>query len=71
MPLGSEHRLTGILLNTTNGFSLDVDGGGSWRLDLRDDRKARRLLGLRVVVNGRRSGFDLLDVDRLEALSDR
>jgi len=71
MPRGSEHRLTGILLATAAGFALEVDGGGRWRLDVRDHRVAQGLLGRRVVVNGRRGGFDLLDVDRLEAIPSR
>lgn len=71
MPNGSEHCLTGILLATTTGFALEIDGGGSWQLDVRDDRAAQKLLAHRVVVNGRRGGFDLLDVDRLEAMPNR
>lgn len=70
MPLGSKHRLTGILLATAAGYALDADGGGSWRLDVRNHRVAKGLIGLRVVVNGRRSGFGLLDVDLLKLLQD-
>ncbi len=41
MPNGSEHCLTGILLATTTGFALEIDGGGSWQLDVRDDRGSK------------------------------
>ncbi len=63
MPMGSRHRLTGLLLNSARGLILEVDGGGVYVLDM--DRGARDLLGRRVIVDGVRSGFDRLDVDRI------
>lgn len=68
MPRGSEHSLTGLLVVAGRGYALDVDGGGRWRLDVRDDREARRLAGRRVAVIGRRAGFDLLEVETLTPL---
>jgi len=40
------------------------DDGGRWRLNA--DAKADDLLGRRIRVLGTRSGFDLLDVQRIE-----
>ena len=45
------------------GYALETDGGGIWQLDM--PGSARRYLGMRVTVEGRRSGFDLLDVHRI------
>lgn len=42
---------------------LQRDDGGRWRLDA--GRRADSLLGRRVRVQGTRSGFDLLDVQRI------
>ncbi len=68
MPRGSQHAVTGLLVADNHGFALDVDGGGRWRLDVRDDREAARSLGRRVTVTGRRGGFDLLEVATLTQL---
>lgn len=62
MPRGSEHRLTGLLVSDTQGFALEVDGGGCWRLDVADYSAASRLLSRRVPLAGRRCGFDQLEV---------
>ncbi|WIW91086.1 DUF5818 domain-containing protein (plasmid) [Sphingobium sp. V4] len=40
---------------------LRVDDGGEWRLDM--SSRYRHLLGNRVRVEGRRSEFDMLDVE--------
>ncbi|RHW18229.1 hypothetical protein D1610_07045 [Sphingomonas gilva] len=64
MPVGKRYRLTGLLLNSRRGLVLEVDGGGTWLLDV--GRKAKPLIGQRVTVEGARSGFDLLDVDRID-----
>lgn len=61
MPLGTRHRVTGLLLNSRRGFVLEVEGGGAYALDT--DRRAHNLVGQRVTVEGTRSGFDRLDVD--------
>ena len=68
MPRGTAHHVTGLLVTEGSGFAIDVDGGGRWRLDLRDDRAAARLAGRRVTVSGRRAGFDLLEVDAIRPL---
>jgi Protein of unknown function (DUF5818) len=64
MPLGTRHELIGVLLEHQGGLVLDVDDGGTWRLDA--GRGARRLLGQRVRVEGIRDGFDLLAVKRID-----
>ena len=61
MPMGSRHRLEGLLLNSKRGLVLKIDDGGVWALD--QDRRASKLVGLRVIVEGTRSGFDRIDVD--------
>jgi hypothetical protein len=38
-----------------------MDDGGVWALD--HDRNVTKLVGLRVLVEGTRSGFDRIDVD--------
>lgn len=64
MPRGTHHELTGILLEARGAPVLRVDDGGEWRLDI--GKRYRDLLGLRVQVTGKRSGFDLLDVERID-----
>lgn len=39
---------------------VEADDGGTWALDL--DQNVTAMLGQRVVVEGKRSGFDRLDV---------
>ena len=64
MPRGTRHTLTGTLRWTRLGYALEMDDGGVWRLDVGWGWKARRNLDRRVTVEGVRSGFDLLNVDR-------
>ena len=68
MPRGTVHSITGLLVDEGRGFAVDVDGGGRWRLDVRDERAAAGLYGRRVAATGRRAGFDLLEVDTLTPL---
>lgn len=63
LPLGSHHDEHGLLLKDGGSLVLRRDDGGQWRLDA--DRDARRFLGGRVRVEGTRSGFDILSVERL------
>ena len=63
MPRGSPHRLIGLLRTGKLGPVLQIDDGGQWRLDC--DRRYEHLLGRRVVVDGVRSDFDLLLVERI------
>lgn len=65
MPKGTLHEVTGVLLDNGPYPILRVFDGGEWRLDIVG--RYRQLLGKHVRVIGRRSGFDLLDVDRIEA----
>ena len=60
MPIGTRHEIVGLLLEDRSGLIVEVDGGGTWRLDA--GRRARSLLGQRVKVVGVRDGFDLLAV---------
>ncbi len=63
MPRGTRHRLTGLLFTGKLGPVLQIDGGGGWRLDC--DCCYEHLLGRRVDVDGIRSDFDLLSVERI------
>jgi hypothetical protein len=63
MPKGARHIETGILRPGCWGYSLHMDGGGIWELDV--TRSPRRLLGQRVTVEGTRAGFNLLNVTRI------
>ncbi|MDP9412522.1 MAG: DUF5818 domain-containing protein [Pseudomonadota bacterium] len=64
MPIGTRHRLKGLLLDRRRGLVLQVDDGGVWALDT--EPEANRLVGRRVVVEGTRSGFDRLDVEWID-----
>lgn len=63
MPRGTHHVLAGVLIDGPTLPVLHVDGGGEWRLEL--SRRHRHLLGRRVIVEGERSDFDILDVRRI------
>lgn len=63
MPRGARHVETGILHPGRWGYSLQMEGGGVWQLDVTGS--ARRYLGKRVTVEGTRSGFDLLDIHHI------
>ncbi len=64
MPMGSHHEAVGLLLRNRRDLILEVDDGGTWRLEA--SSHAHRLLGLRVRVTGVRDSFDLLAVDTIE-----
>lgn len=64
VPVGSPANETGLLLKEAGKLVLRRADGGVWRLDA--DRTALAMLGLRVRVFGVRSGFDLIDVARIE-----
>ena len=68
MPRGTQHTLTGTLRRTQFGFALEIDGGGVWRLDLSTIWRVRRHVDHNVIVEGVRSGFDLLDVHSLRGI---
>ncbi|WP_370175246.1 DUF5818 domain-containing protein [Sphingobium abikonense] len=70
MPMGSSHDETGWLTEQDGRLILRRDGGGRWRLDVGFWLwwKTRKLIGKRVRVQGIRGEFDLLDVQRLEAI---
>ena len=63
MPMGSRHRVTGLLKTSPRGVLLEVEDGGVFVLDT--DRDTALLLGKRVIVEGVRTGFDRLDVEWL------
>lgn len=68
MPRGARHVVTGRLLDARRGLLLllEVDGGGEWVLDA--PSRAYKLVGHRVAVEGARSGFNMLDVDRIDRI---
>ena len=57
---------SGLLTRRGHRDVLLVDGGGEWDVDLL--WRHRRLLGRRVRVQGRRSGFNLLDARTVEPI---
>ncbi|HEX4693582.1 DUF5818 domain-containing protein [Sphingomonas sp.] len=61
VPIGTEHVVTGLLLVDRDRPVLNVDGGGTWRLELCSF--AGQHFGDRVTIKGRRVGFDVLEVD--------
>lgn len=62
MPIGSHHDETGWLNDDQGELVLRRDGGGRWRLDvgLVLGRRARKLVGRRVKIEGTRIDFDVL-----------
>lgn len=65
VPMGTEHVVTGLLLLDRGYPVLEVDGGGTWRLQI--GRNARCHIGHRVTIEGVRVGFDELDVDSIRS----
>lgn len=68
MPRGTRHTLTGTLRRTQLGYVLEIEGGGVWRLDLGTIWRIKRYMDRKIIVEGIRSGFDLLDVNTLKAV---
>lgn len=70
MPMGTRHDETGWLNDDNGQWLLRRDEGGRWRLEvgLLMTWRSRKLVGKRVRIVGKRSGFDWLDVERIEAL---
>lgn len=66
MPLGTKHHETGLLLYEERWLTLQLEGGGRWRLDAK--RNAHKLVGQRVRLTGIRDGFDLLYVKSIETI---
>lgn len=65
MPRGTRHIVVGTLQwdRRNHIHRLDLGNGSFWFIDL--SRRFRHLIGERVTVEGSRSGFNLLDVDRI------
>ena len=70
MPMGSRHDETGWLNERDGQWLLRRDEGGRWRLDVGfwTAWRSKGLIGKRVRIVGTRGEFDLLNVDRIEAL---
>lgn len=64
VPRGDLVDETGLVLRDGHRTILRVDDGGEWDLDLLP--RHGNLLGQRVRVQGRRAGFNLIDVHRVE-----
>lgn len=64
MPKGTRHIVSGILADSPRGYVLRVDGGGAWTLEPK--RSLRNWLRRHVTVEGVRTGFDFLTVERIE-----
>lgn len=63
MPLGTRYRVIGLLLDGPRGLIVRIDDGGEWELDV--GRKAGKLLGMRVMIEGVRISFNCLSVRRI------
>ena len=67
MPRGSHHVEVGQLDHDGRSLGLLRDDGGRWQLSA--PRRARRLIGQRVRIEGVRVGFAELDVNKIEPLA--
>lgn len=56
---------TGLLLRSGDWLVLRRDDGGEWRLEA--PSRAERLVGQRVYLTGTRTGFDILNIESIEA----
>lgn len=66
MPKGTRHTETGTLRHNHFGYILEMDGGGFWVLEFWSMRDVGHFLDDRVTIQGVRTGFNLLDVDRIK-----
>lgn len=66
MPLGVDLDLEGLLVEDRGQLFLRMDDGGHWRIEA--GWSARKLLGRRVRIEGRRDGFDLVAARRVVAV---
>ena len=64
MSRGQQYIETGVVETGGYGFILRMPGGGEWWLDGRY-RKLRGRLGLPTTIRGTRSGFNLIDVQKV------
>lgn len=69
MAIGDRCVETGTLQLGHWGYSLVMDGGGVWQLDVAV-WGARKYLGQRVTIEGVRSDFDLIDVYRINPVAE-
>jgi hypothetical protein len=66
MPRGTRHRLSGTLCWDGRCYILKLSEGGYWFLDMPLFSHARPLVGCMITVEGTRSGFNWLDVVRID-----
>jgi hypothetical protein len=62
MPLGSREDVTGRLVRLGPFWALRTRDGGQWRID--GPARLDRLVGQSVRLQGTRTGYDWLTVDR-------
>lgn len=67
MSIGHAVDVCGVMLREGRRTNLYVDGGGYWELDLL--ARHLRFVGQRVRVQGVRSGFNRIDVERLSTIA--
>ena len=68
MPSWASTEDVGVLLLGPAGLVLARPDGGTWRLAIPWWRRPRRFIGRRVRIRGIRTGFDVIDVDRITPL---
>ena len=64
MPIGKAVHTAGLVMRDGQRINLYLDGGGYWELDLVPNQLW--VLGKRVRVRGARSGFNRIDVSKID-----
>lgn len=63
MSIGSKHYIVGILHTSPLGYELQECNGGVWELEFGLFSRPSRFIGRRISIEGRRAGFNLIEVD--------
>lgn len=69
MSIGSKHHMVGVLRTSPLGYELQERNGGVWELEFGLFSRPSRFVGRRISIEGRRAGFNLIEVDGFASAS--